>query len=257
MPYILGELFGTAVLIIFGNGVVASASFKNMFAKNNRNNWVLITLAWGLAVLMGVITAVGIGAPTAYLNPAVAVFDFVANVGKEGVNVGHAVLSFVLLTLATFVGAALGQAALNFINWRHIKENDAAVLKGSSCTGPSHRDAFVQNFSYELLGTLLLIGLIVLVGRNGNAATPELGFVGHFGVTAIVMAIGMSLGSVTGYAINPARDLSPRLVFLATQKLFGKHIQNHTSADLSYGLSVPFAAPLLGGLIVGALTYLF
>ncbi|TNK83560.1 aquaporin family protein [Mycoplasmopsis pullorum] len=255
---LIGELLGTFALVLLGNGVVASVKFKNMFAANTRPNWVLITLAWGFAVFVGVIIANAFSTG-AHLNPAVTVFATIK--GLKGTNAaGTVILKGVVYIVAQFIGAALAQVTLNFLNWQHIKENDAELLKGSSCTGPSHRKAFAQNFGYEFIGTLVLLAFILASGFGSNKMMIEnnnfgLDVLGPVPVTFVVMAIGMSLGSVTGYAINPARDLAPRLVYFATTKLFKKQIKNPVSPDFAYGLSVPVAAPLFAGVVMGLVSF--
>lgn len=251
----VSELIGTMVLILFGNGVVAAMNFKNMYAKKTMGNWMVIITGWGFAVYLGVIISSAIFSAmnhqealigTAHLNPAVTV-AFLVKAAKSDV-IGHVVGLSAVYILAQFLGAALGQALLNFINYKHIIENPSAVLKGSSCTGPSHRDAYVQNFSYELVGTMLLVGGVLAVGSSGLA--------GSLNVTFVVMAIGLSLGSVTGYAINPARDLAPRVVYHLTSLVLKDKLAMQgevVSPDYAYGLSTPFAAPLVGGAIVGAI----
>ncbi|APJ38166.1 MIP/aquaporin family protein [Mycoplasmopsis pullorum] len=246
---LIGELLGTFALVLLGNGVVASVKFKNMFAANTRPNWVLITLAWGFAVFVGVIIANAFSTG-AHLNPAVTVFLTIK--GLKGTDAAAAViLKGVVYIVAQFIGAALAQVTLNFLNWQHIKENDAELLKGSSCTGPAHRKAFAQNFGYEFIGTVVLLASILAFAFGSN----RLDALGPIPVTFVVMAIGMSLGSVTGYAINPARDLAPRLVYFATTKLFKKQIKNPVSPDFAYGLSVPVAAPLFAGVVMGLVSF--
>ncbi|QGZ97426.1 aquaporin family protein [Mycoplasma sp. NEAQ87857] len=239
----LGEILGTMLLIILGNGVVASVKFKNMFAKLTAPNWVLITFAWGFAVLVGVIVAQAFKAP-GYLNPAVTVYDLVGNIGVLA-NKGKAIGLFLLYVLGQFIGAMLGQVVLNFINWNHIKDSTNADLKGSSCTGPAYANATGRNFSYEFVGTAVLIGVILAIGKN-----PSLSNLGPIPVTLLVVSIGMSLGSSTGYAINPARDLGPRMVYALTQKFFLSS-REQTSPDFKYGLIVPGAAPMLAGILIG------
>ncbi|WP_406613483.1 MIP/aquaporin family protein [Mycoplasma corogypsi] len=259
---LLGEILGTMILIIFGNGVVASVSFKKMFAHNTRANWVLITAAWALAVFLGVLVADQFGAP-GYLNPAVIVMDLIK--GQKEVGVPKFLTNYVaadatanvlnagemiLLLVGTFIGAILGQVILNIINWNHIKENPAAALKGSSCTGPAHENKWVHNFLYEFLGTILLLVAVLVAGK-------QTGFAGLTIVVAAVTTIGMSLGSSTGYAINPARDLGPRLVYYLTALIFKNKLIEPVKADWKYGLLVPGLAPVVAGLVMGGINAIF
>ncbi|QMT98541.1 aquaporin family protein [Mycoplasma tullyi] len=233
---LLGELIGTMVLIILGNGVCASANFKNMFAKKVGANWLLIAFGWGFAVFCGVAISIQVLKGHAHLNPAVTVY-FMIN--QRGANLG---LLFGMIAMQ-ILGAMLAQVILNFLNWKHIVENDAELLKASSCTGPSHRKSWFRNISYEMIGTMILLAG-VMAGDYHKLT-----------VVFFVMAIGMSIGSVTGYAINPARDFGPRLVYFLTTKAFGKKMQNIVSADFRYGL-VPIFAPIVAGLIMGGFSLL-
>lgn len=252
----LSELFGTFFLILLGNGVNASNSFKNMFAHKTGGNWVVIILGWGFAVMIGVLVALGISNfAGAQLNPAVTMFVLIsalqgATSSTAGLMVGIAIMNIV----AQFLGAIFAQIILNIINWQHIKENNAAVLKGTSCTAPSHPGKWFNNMSYEFLGTVVLLVVILSVGRklnNGGSFQSTM-----LPVVLTVMAIGLSLGSATGYAINPARDLGPRLVYFATAKIFKSKLIEPVPADFKYGLLVPGLMPMIGGIVVGLISWI-
>lgn len=266
---LLGELLGTFILILLGCGVNASNSFKKMFAKNSGGNWVLIAFGWAFGVMCGVLVANAFNSG-AHLNPAVTLFVTLSDLSKESVksNIGTHIGAALLYIVMQFIGAILAASLLVFINWKHVIENDAVVLKSTLSTGPSHPKAHVQNFAYELVGTLVLVGVILAFSKGANAGHSVLmnaeegivkvsyGGISHLGplpVTFLVAAIGMSLGSVTGYAINPARDLGPRLVYFATSKIFPKKINNIVSADFKYGLINAGLAPALSGLIIGGI----
>lgn len=248
---LLGELLGTFILILLGCGVNASNSFKKMFAKNSGGNWVLIAFGWAFAVMCGVLVANAFSSG-AHLNPAVTLFVTLSDLSKESVknNINTHIGAALLYIIMQFIGAMLAASLLVFINWKHIIENDAIVLKSTLATGPSHPKAHVQNFAYELVGTLVLVGVILGFSKGDNAGISHLG---PLPVTFLVAAIGMSLGSVTGYAINPARDLAPRLVYFATSKIFPKKINNIVSADFKYGLINAGLAPALSGLMIGGI----
>ncbi|UUD36524.1 aquaporin family protein [Mycoplasmopsis citelli] len=257
----ISELIGTMILILLGNGVNASVSFKKMYAHNSRANWVAIIMGWGFAVLVGVITSaslfnaiVGKGTAgdlsigSAHLNPAVTVALFVKT--GSAITGTHFGLAIVYI-IAQFLGAALGQSILNFINYKHILENPAATLKGTSCTGSTHREAWLQNVSYEFVGTAVLLAVVL---GSSALAKMEAGWL----VSLAVMGIGLSLGSATGYAINPARDLAPRMVYYLTTKLLKDKMQGEiVSPDWNYGLLVPGLSPILGAVFVGAIATAF
>lgn len=250
----LAELMGTMVLIIFGNGVVYSVSAKRMFA-NQPGKWVVICLAWGFAVFFGVITSTAIynrlggGAHSStvdianavnHLNPAVTIFAAISD--KKAILLG--------LIPFQFFGAIIGQIILNFINWKHIGETELGVVRSAHCTGPAFGNkekAKTFNFSYELVGTLLLLGIILAFGK------ANIDQLGPLSVAFLVMVIGMSLGSSTGYAINPARDLGPRIVYFITEKFFLKKRKSEfVGANWSYAW-VPVVAPSVAGVIIGLL----
>ncbi|MEE3928136.1 MIP/aquaporin family protein [Mycoplasmopsis ciconiae] len=256
----LSELVGTFFLILLGNGVNASNSFKNMFAKKTGGNWVVIILGWGFAVMAGIIAALAISNfAGAHLNPAVTMFAFIsALVDKANVGTTSGALLFgfaIVYIIAQFLGAMIAQTLLNVMNWQHIKENELAVLKGTSCTGPSHRNAWFNNGLYEFMGTFVLLFIILAVSKNANAGGSFQGTI--LPVVFIVMSIGLSLGSATGYAINPARDLGPRIIYFATAKLYGKKLINPVSADFTYGLLIPGLMPMLAGIVVGFISFAF
>ncbi|VEU63662.1 MIP/aquaporin family protein [Mycoplasmopsis bovirhinis] len=241
----LSEFIGTMILIIFGNGVVYSVSAKRMFA-NQPGKWVVIALAWGLAVLVAATVAIAMGGP-AHLNPAVTIFSLLAGKFKN-----YHELAFIPLQI---LGAMAGQIILNFINWKHIQETDLSSVRAAHCTGPAYdnvkENAVIFNFAYELVGTLLLVGVILALGSTHFALISWAQ--GPLPVALLVMVIGMSLGSSTGYAINPARDLGPRIVyFLMERTLFGPRQKEHVGANWSYSW-VPVLAPMLGGAIIGAI----
>ncbi|WP_117275091.1 MIP/aquaporin family protein [Mycoplasmopsis edwardii] len=241
----LSEFLGTLLLVLLGNGVVYSVSAKRMFA-NQPGKWVVIALAWGLAVFVGVVVASSLGGP-AHLNPAVTVFSLIS-----GKFANPSELAYIPLQI---LGAMTAQIILNFINWKHIGETDLASVRGAHATGPAFSNkkekATIFNFSYELVGTLVLVGVIFAFGKGGNK--EALSHLGPLPVTLLVMSIGMSLGSSTGYAINPARDLGPRIVYFAMEKLLlTARKEEHVGGNFEYGW-VPAVAPLLGGAIIGAL----
>ncbi|WP_338583530.1 MIP/aquaporin family protein [Mycoplasmopsis cynos] len=252
------ELVGTLFLVLLGNGVVFSVSHKRMFA-NQPGKWVVIALGWGFAVLAGIVVGVAMGGP-AHLNPAVTIFALVSDKFAHPEWLGFIVMQF--------IGAILAQIILDFINWKHIQETDLASVRGSHCTGPAFSNkegGTIFNFSYELVGTLVLVGVILAVGKiAGPASIPEkssgnipeitkinIKMIVMSIVTMIVMSIGLSIGASTGYAINPARDLGPRMLYWFMEKTFLRSREKeHIGANFGYGW-IPVIAPMVGGAIIG------
>lgn len=230
MTEFLAEVIGTMILIIFGAGVVAGVVLKDSKAENN--GWVLITIAWGLAVTMGVY-AVG-SFSGAHLNPAVTLgFAAVGDFPWAKVPVYIA---------AQILGAIIG-AAIVFFNylphWERTK--DAETKLAVFATIPAIRRPF-SNLVSEIIGTAVLVMGLLFIGANEftEGLNPLI-------VGALIVAIGMSLGGTTGYAINPARDLGPRIAH-ALLPIPGKG-----SSDWSYAW-VPIVGPIFGG-VYGALFY--
>lgn len=266
---LFSEFVGTALLILLGNGVVASTHFKRMFA-NQSGKWIVIALGWGLAVFSGVIVSAAMGG-SGYLNPAVLIMDAVG-FGKSGalLNASNNVFGLGYLALqnasaaiaATFFvalifqvsGAMFGQAVLNFMNFKFLtdKENEIMTIRGCHATGPAYNNkqekATIFNFSYELIGTLVLLGVILGIGKDSVGVKQY----NVISVALLVTAIGLSIGSATGYAINPARDFGPRVVYYYFIKKFRNNEAKSVSDFANWTYSwVPVVAPMTAGIIMG------
>lgn len=232
MTPFLAEIIGTALLLLLGDGVVANVLLKG--TKGQNSGWIVITMGWGMAVFVGVF-AVALYSG-AHINPAVTIG--LALAGKfSWVNVPA-------YLIAQFIGAALG-AFLVWLHYRpHFDATDDVDLKlAVFCTGPAIRDTF-SNLVSETIGTFVLVfGVLYL-------AAPEvgLGALDALPVGLLVLVIGLSLGGTTGYAINPARDLSPRIMHAVLPIRGGKR-----DSDWGYAW-IPVAGPILGG-ILAALAY--
>lgn len=223
----IGELAGTAVLLLFGTGVNANATLAR--SKGQGSDWTVITSGWGFGVLFGVLTAVSLGAP-GHLNPAVTVGMAIA-----GGNFAH-VGPFVL---AQLLGAMLGSGLAWLAYYPHWREtHDPAAKLGVFATGPAIRN-LPANFVSEVIGTLALLLGVVAIGSK-LVAMP--GYLGPVVVALLVWGVGLSLGGSTGYAINPARDLGPRIMH-AILPIPGKG-----SSDWAYAW-VPVGGPIVGGAI--------
>lgn len=225
-----GELVGTMLLIVFGGGVVGGVVLKK--SKAFDAGWVVITVGWGLAVAMAVY-AVG-SFSGAHLNPAVTLG--LATIGDfEWADVP-------MYILAQMIGAIIGSIIVYLHYLPHWKETeDQGAKLAVFATGPAISNP-LANVTSELIGTFVLVLGILAIGANkfADGLNPLL-------VGALIIAIGMSLGGPTGYAINPARDLGPRIAH------FFLPIPGKGSSDWSYAW-VPVVGPIIGG-IFGALFY--
>ncbi len=227
------------LLILLGNGVVANVVLKE--TKGNNSGWIVITTGWALSVFTGVVIAAPYSG--AHLNPAVTLG--LALAGKFDWDMVGWYMT------AQMLGAMLG-ALLVWVLYRpHFDATEDATSKlAVFCTGPAIRHRFSNIFS-EALGAFVLIFVIFYFTdpELGDQKTPiGMGSLGALPVAFLVWAIGLSLGGTTGYAINPARDLGPRLVHALMP------IKNKCHSDWSYAW-IPVAGPMLGA-IVGAALYL-
>lgn len=230
------EFLGTLVLILLGDGVVACTGLKN--SKGNGGGWVVVTLAWGLAVMCGVFIA---GPATgAHLNPAVTIGLAAAGKFAWSKVAAYAVAQI----LGGICGAMLVYA---FYKDQFDATDDADAKLGCFCTMPAVMNK-PRNFFCELVATWLLVLVILIFSTEGQSSEVGLGAVGALPVTMLIMAIGMSLGGATGYAINPARDLGPRIAH-AILPIKGKR-------DSGWGYSwVPVLGPVAGAALA-ALTFI-
>jgi len=227
----MGEVVGTAVLILLGDGVVAGVLLNKSKAQNS--GWIVITFAWAMGVMAGVLTSLAVTDGVAHLNPAVTVGLAAADLGVEWSDVPT-------LIAGQFLGAFIGATLVWLAYLAHWAETEDAGLKlAVFSTGPAIRNT-VANLITEIIGTAMLLIGILAIGQNEIANA-----MGYFFVALIVLAIGQSLGGPTGYAINPARDLGPRIMHFVLP-IAGK-------GDSDWGYSwIPVVGPLVGG-VVGAL----
>ena len=229
----LGEFVGTLILILLGDGVVACVLLKR--SKGEASGWMVITAGWAFAVMAGVFASTACGSKDAFLNPAVTL-GFAVSSGDYS-KLGPYIVAQML---GAIVGAIL--VWLHFLP--HWKETaDPSLKLAVFCTAPAIRSA-VANLISEIIGTFVLVfivGAIFSKAVNGIAAG-----LGPYLVGCLVWAIGLSLGGTTGYAINPARDLGPRIAH-AVLPIAGKG-----ASDWSYAI-VPVLGPLVGGGLAGML----
>ena len=225
-----GEVVGTMILVLFGAGIGAGSSLKGSYAKDA--GWIVVTIAWGLAVTMGVFAVGSISG--AHLNPAVTISFALIGEFPWGDVPGY--------ILGQLIGGILG-ATLVFLHYLpHWKgTNDPGAKLGVFATSPAIPHTF-SNLLSEMIGTFILILGLLFIGANEftEGLNP-------FAVGLLIVVIGMSLGGTTGYAINPARDLGPRIAHFLLP-IPGK-------GDSNWGYSwIPVVGPIVGGGL-GAIFY--
>jgi glycerol uptake facilitator protein len=238
-PYI-AEFIGTSLLVLFGVGVCANVSLKNSYGFNG--GWVVISFGWGFAVFIAVIVAAPFSG--AHINPAVSV-----GLAAAGKFPWSEVTPYILAQLA---GGITGASLAWFLySDQYNQETDAATILGTFSTGPAIKN-LPKNFYSEALGTFVLIFVVLYISDaqiiSGELVNTKIGLgsIGALPVALLVVAIGMSLGGTTGYAINPARDLGPRITHaLVPIKMKGK-------SNWSYAW-VPVVGPLIGALLAAAI----
>ena len=235
----ISEVVGTAMLVLLGTGVVANVALaKN---KGLGGGFLMVTIGWGFAVFAGVIVAYRSGA---HLNPAVTL-GLVANGSEEfGMNVPVNAISVLAYIGAQMLGAILGAVACWLTYKQHFDaEPDPANKLGVFSTGPAIR-SYGWNLVTEIIGTFVLVFVVIAFGGNRQGDTGGLASLGALPVALLVIVIGTSLGGPTGYAINPARDLGPRIAH------FILPIKGKGSSDWAYSW-VPVVGPVIGGLLAG------
>jgi glycerol uptake facilitator protein len=237
MDNLVGEFLGTMFLIILGDGVVANVLLKK--SKGENSGWIVITTGWAMAVMVGFFVAISAGAPQADINPAVTIGKWLI-LGQY--SAGNAIVTMLIQTLGAFVGGII----VWLVYFNHWGETEDAGLKlAVFSTGPAIRNT-TWNVITEIIGTMVLLIGVGAIFSGATGGSPASGL-GPFLVGALVWGIGLSLGGPTGYAINPARDLGPRI---AHQIL---PIPGKGDSDWGYGW-IPVVAPLIGG-VLGALVW--
>eukprot|EP01133_Synstelium_polycarpum_P004672 gene4672-5458_t len=238
MTPFLAEFIGTALLILLGDGVVANVVLNE--TKGNNSGWMVITTAWALAVFVGVTVAGPVSG--AHLNPAVTL-----GLALTGQFAWSKVLAYIL---AQLLGAAMG-AFLVWLMYRdHFnRNNSSAAILAVFSTGPAIRN-YSSNLISEVIGTFVLVFTVFYISGAEIIPTKTpigLGTVGAIPVAFLVWVIGLSLGGTTGYAINPVRDLGPRIMHALLP------IKGKGSSDWAYSW-IPIIGPLAGAALA-ALVY--
>jgi glycerol uptake facilitator protein len=232
------EVLGTAILLLLGAGVVANVILPR--TKGFGGGWLLINFGWGLGVFAGVFAAFKSGA---HLNPAVTIGLWASNAEEFAPGVEVTLVNGFLYVVAQMLGAVIG-ATLAFVAYKKHFDQDAdpAVKLGVFSTGPELR-SYGWNFATEVIATFVLVFIVLAFGSTPSELGP-------LAVALLVVGIGASLGGPTGYAINPARDLGPRIAHALLP------IRGKGSSDWSYAW-VPFFGPLVGGLLAGLLAQVY
>ncbi|WP_432712726.1 MIP/aquaporin family protein [Pedobacter sp.] len=230
MNAFIAEMMGTLMVILMGNGVVANVVLSG--TKGNNSGWMVITTGWALGVFTGVVVASPYSG--AHLNPAVTIA--LALTGKFDWAQAPVYI------IAQFIGAMLGAILVWLIYKDHfLKTNDPALKAAVFCTSPAIRNTISNLFS-EIIGTFVLI-FVIFHFTNAEMGLEKipvgLGSLGAIPVAFLVWAIGLSLGGTTGYAINPARDLAPRIMHALLP------IPEKGSGNWGYAW-IPVAGPIIG-----------
>ncbi|MEU0404673.1 MIP/aquaporin family protein [Streptomyces sp. NPDC006197] len=239
----LGETIGTAVLILLGGGVCAAVTLKASKARGA--GWLAITFGWGFAVMTAVYMTASLSG--AHLNPAVTVGIAI----KDG-DWSNVPVYIAGQMLGAMIGAALVWVAYYGQFQAHLTDPETIGEKpiegpgpvlGVFSTGPEIRNTW-QNLATEIIGTVVLVLAVLTQGLNDSG--KGLGVIGALITAFVVVSIGLSLGGPTGYAINPARDLGPRIVHALLP------LPNKGGSDWSYAW-IPVAGPLIGGAIAAGI----
>jgi glycerol uptake facilitator protein len=237
MTPFIAEIIGTAILILLGGGVVANVVLNK--TTGNNSGWMVITTGWALAVYVAVVITSSYSG--AHLNPAVTIGLAVAEKFPWQ--------DVPLYVLAQMLGAMLGSGTV-WVMYRHhfMATENADAKKAVFCTAPAIRNTF-SNFFSEAIGTFVLV-FAVLYFTDATLTEPGtvigLGSLGALPVAFVVWSIGLSLGGTTGYAINPARDLGPRIMHAILP------IKNKASSDWSYAF-IPVLGPITGACLAAFL----
>ncbi|MCY4224829.1 MAG: aquaporin family protein [Bacteroidetes bacterium] len=228
MSPFLAEFIGTGILLLLGNGVVANVILQQ--TKGHGAGWITISLGWGVSVFVAVFIVANYSG--AHINPAVTLGLALSGTFDWGL--------VPLYLTAQFLGGALGAFLVYLFYWNHFQvTEDTDINRAVFCTAPAIRNnAF--NFLSEMIATFVLVFAVLYL------VEPEIGLgsLDAIPVGIIVLAIGLTLGGTTGYAINPARDLSPRIVHALIP------LKHKGESDWGYAW-IPVLGPIAGGLLAG------
>jgi len=241
----LSEVVGTAMLLLLGAGVVANTALTK--SKGQGTGFLFVNWGWGLAVFAGVLVSQKSGA---HLSPAVTLGIAAQNIAQgKAVDWGMVFIYIIAQLIGAFIGATLAWLAYK----DHFDaEPDPGTKLGVFSTGPAIANT-AMNLITEIIGTFVLVFVILAAGLvgsgvfSGGVAAVNMGWLNALGVGLLVVGIGASLGGPTGYAINPARDLGPRIAHFVLP-IKGK-------GDSNWGYSwIPVVGPIIGGMLAGLLS---
>lgn len=228
-PY-LAEFIGTTLLISFGCGVVANSLLER--SKGNNSGWIVISFGWAIAVFVGVYSVAA--SSGAHLNPAVTLCLAITGKFSWSLLPGY--------VLAQLAGAYLGAVLVWLLYYKHFEmSGDPAIKLAVFATGPAIRSAFFNLLTETIASTIFLLAILFII-----APTNSLGALDALPVALLVLGVGLSLGGPTGYAINPARDLGPRLAHATLP------IARKGSSDWAYAW-IPIAGPLIGACLAASI----
>lgn len=239
MTPFIAEILGTAILILMGCGVVANTILKG--TKGNGGGWIVITTGWALGVFAGVVVAGPVSG--AHINPAVTIALAIGG-SFPWEDAGSYIL-------AQMIGAMIGAGLVYLMYKDHFDATEDAGLKRATfCTDPAIRNNFANMLS-EILGTFVLIICVFYfadgkIDDGSHTTTVGLGSIGAIPVAFVVWGIGLSLGGTTGYAINPARDLGPRIMHALLP------IKEKTDSGWNYSW-IPILGPIIGAALAAVL----
>ena len=234
MTEFFAEIVGTFFLILLGDGVVANVLLKN--TKGFNSGWIVITAGWAFAVYVGVLVAGGYSG--AHINPAVSI-----GLAAAGVFPWAWVPTYIA---GQCIGAFLGSLVVYLMYYHHYNQTeDPVLIRATFCTFPAIY-ATGSNFLSEVIGTFALVIAVLYITPSAN---DIIGSLQALPVAIIVFAIGLSLGGTTGYAINPARDLPPRIIHALAK------IKHKGPSDWGYAW-IPIIGPIVGA-VVAAIIYHF
>jgi glycerol uptake facilitator protein len=233
MTPFISELVGTFLLILLGNGVVANVVLSKTYG--NSGGWIVITFGWAIGVFVAVYTSAA--ASGAHLNPAITISLAFKNGDWSNVPIYIA---------GQMLGAMIGSTVV----WAHYRKHydateDVDGQMATFCTAPAIKNTF-QNLLSEIIGTFVLVLGVLFISKPHDT----LGALDALPVALLVLGIGLSLGGTTGYAINPARDLGPRIMFSILP------IKGKRNSNWSYSW-IPIVGPILGGILAVLLFNIF
>src|SRR5690554_4739056 len=243
MIELTGEFLGTFILILLGNGVVANVNLNN--THSNGGGWIVITAGWAMAVFVAVMVTADMSG--AHINPAVTL-----GLAFSGLFEWYKVLPFILAQMG---GAMLGAFTVYIFFKNHFQATSATVIRRACfCTAPAIR-VYPNNFFSEMIGTFILVFAVLFITLpqlkyvSFGSTKVGMGSLGALPVALVVFSLGLSLGGTTGYAINPARDLGPRIIHALIP------MKDKDDNDWKYSW-IPFLGPIAGA-GMAALVYLF